>query len=103
MTSINSARVIDPSDLIVILGAYLSESRSQPQGPDNFTIRKYRRQSLATVVDPVIACVNILRRAHILAIPKNEPVGKFRKSKGRNDCLPAKYHLTNNSTRCLAY
>ena len=57
----------------------------------NFTVRKYRRQSLAPVVDPVIACSNILQRAHILAIPKNEPVGKFRKSKGRNDCLPATY------------
>jgi hypothetical protein len=61
---------------------------------DNLTIRKYRRQPSAPF-DPIIACINILRRASLLAILKHEPLGQFRNYlKGRNDCLRAT-HVTN--------
>jgi hypothetical protein len=61
---------------------------------DNFTIRKYCHQPSAPF-DPIIACINILRRASLLAIPKHEALGQFRNYlKGRNDCLRAT-HVTN--------
>jgi len=47
---------------------------------NNFTIRKYRRIPAAPF-DPVIAAVNILRRAFLLQIPSHEPVGQFRNPK----------------------
>jgi hypothetical protein len=60
---------------------------------DNFTIRKYCRQPSAPF-DPFIACINILRRANLLAIPKHEPMGQFRNYlQGQTDCLKA-MHVT---------
>jgi len=43
----------------------------------NFTIRKYTRLPGAQF-DPVIAAINIIRRAHILSIPTSEPIGQYR-------------------------
>jgi hypothetical protein len=44
---------------------------------DDFTIRKFRRIPNAPF-DPIIATINIIRRAHILAIPAHEPLGQCR-------------------------
>ena len=44
---------------------------------NNFTIRKYTRLPGATF-DPVVASINIIRRAHILGIPLHEPLGQYR-------------------------
>lgn len=44
---------------------------------ENFTIRKFRRITDAPF-DPIIATVNIIRRAHLLHIPPPEPLGQFR-------------------------
>lgn len=61
---------------------------------DNFTTWKYCRQPSAPF-DPIIACVNILHQANLLAIPKHKPLGQFRNYlKGQNDCLKAT-HVTN--------
>ena len=46
---------------------------------DNFTIRKYCRIPSAPF-DPVLATINIIRRAHLLSIPAHEPLGQFRRS-----------------------
>ena len=42
----------------------------------NFTIRKYRR-IIGAPFDPVQVCINIMRRAAILRIPANEPLGQY--------------------------
>jgi hypothetical protein len=44
----------------------------------NFTIRKYTRLP-GVPFDPVVAAVNIIRRAKILGVPSHEPLGQFRK------------------------
>jgi hypothetical protein len=43
----------------------------------NFTIRKYNRIPHAPF-DPVIAAINIIRRAHLLCIPCHAPLGQYR-------------------------
>ena len=43
----------------------------------NLTIRKYTRL-LSAPFDPVVTAINIIRRAHILGIPPNEPLGQYR-------------------------
>jgi hypothetical protein len=48
---------------------------------DNFTIRKYCRIQDAPF-DPVLAAINIIRRAHLLQIPSHEPLGQFRRPQG---------------------
>jgi hypothetical protein len=71
---------------------------------DNFTIWKYRRQP-SPPFDPIIACINILRRTNLLAIPKHEPLSQFRNFlQGRTDCLKAT-HVTAimRLACCLAY
>ena len=70
---------------------------------DNFTVRKYRRQPSAPF-DPIIACVNILRRAHLLSIPPHEPLGQFRNLQGGVDCLRATHVTSIMRMACrLAY
>jgi hypothetical protein len=44
---------------------------------NNFTIRKYKRLPDAPF-DPVIVAINIIRRAHLLCIPPQEPLGQYR-------------------------
>ena len=44
----------------------------------NFTIRKYTRLPGAKF-DPVLSAINIIRRAHILAVSPHEPLGQYRK------------------------
>jgi len=43
----------------------------------NFTIRKYTRLPDMNF-DPVIAAINIIRRAHLLNVLPNEPLGQYR-------------------------
>jgi hypothetical protein len=52
----------------------------------NFTIRKYKRIPTAAF-DPVLAVINILRRAHIMKIPSHEPLGQYRTLSGSDRCL----------------
>jgi hypothetical protein len=70
----------------------------------NFTIRKYLRQPQAPF-DPVIASINILRRAYLLEIPIHEPVGQFRlPGHSKNSHLCDKHvRDTMRMACCLAY
>ena len=52
----------------------------------NFTIRKYTRLPGATF-DPVVAAINIIRRAHIMSIPLDEPLGQFRNIGSKTNSL----------------
>jgi hypothetical protein len=54
---------------------------------NNFTIRKYKRLPGAPF-DPVIVAINIMRRAHLLCIPPDEPLGQYRlPNKSQNSML----------------
>ena len=57
----------------------------------NFSIRKYMRIPGA-MFDPVVASVNIIRRARALSIPLNEPLAQYRNKKGTRSCLHD-YHV----------
>ena len=47
------------------------------KSPENFTIRKYKRQR-GSLLCPVTAGLSILRRADVLGIPAAYPIGAFR-------------------------
>jgi hypothetical protein len=71
---------------------------------NNFTIRKYTRLPDAPF-DPVIAAINIIRRAHILGVLPTEPLRQF-----RNLGSSANSYIHDNDIRnhlrlscCLAY
>jgi hypothetical protein len=70
---------------------------------NNFTIRKYWRQPQAPF-DPVIAAINILRRAYLLEIPAHEPLGQFRNpsSSALNSQL-CDHHVRDTMACKLAY
>ena len=53
----------------------------------NFSIRRFRRLPPGSPADPVVAGINIIRRAHFLGVPANEPLGQCRTPKGKRICL----------------
>jgi hypothetical protein len=61
----------------------------------NFTIRKYTRL-LGAAFDPVVASINIIRRAHILGIPPDEPLGQFRALGSSVNSLLQDSHVRDN-------
>jgi hypothetical protein len=70
-----------PHDQVAVLHAKHEVSAIQirfryDKSKDNFTIRKFRSLD-HPFFDPVDAGVSILRRAHLLGVPANEPLGVF--------------------------
>ena len=70
----------------------------------NFSIRKYTRLPTADF-DPVIAAINIIRRAHILQIPSTEPLGQFRNPSQSDNSMLKDTHVRDHLRMacCLAY
>jgi hypothetical protein len=70
----------------------------------NFTIRKYTRL-IGVPFDPVVAAINIIRRAHILGIPPHEPLGQFRNRGSSTNSFLQDTHVRNHLRMacCLAY
>jgi hypothetical protein len=62
---------------------------------NNFTIRKYTRLPGAPF-DPVVAAINIVRRAHILAVPPQEPLGQFRNLGSSINSMLLDSHVRNH-------
>ena len=71
---------------------------------NNFTIRKYTRLP-EMQFGPVIAAINIIRRAHILGIPPNEPLGQYRALGSSSNSLLQDSHVRDHLRMacCLAY
>jgi hypothetical protein len=61
----------------------------------NFTIRKYTRL-IGVPFDPVVAAINIIRRAHILGIPPHEPLGQFRNRGSSTNSFLQDTHVRNH-------
>jgi hypothetical protein len=70
----------------------------------NFSIRKYCRLPNAAF-DPVIAAINIVRRAHALQLPSNEPLGQYRHPSRSDNSMLKDTHVRDHLRMacCLAY
>ena len=68
--------LVDPSRAF-----YVQVRFRYDKGPDNFLLRKWRRVD-SSFLCPVKAIISILRRARMLRIPANEPLGAFRSVEG---------------------
>jgi hypothetical protein len=55
--------------------------------------------------DPVVAGINIVRRAYILAVPPHEPLGQFQNIGSSTNSMLMDSHVRNNLRLacCLAY
>jgi hypothetical protein len=70
----------------------------------NFSIRKYTRLPQAAF-DPVIAAINIIRRAHALQVPLLEPLGQYRQPSRSENSMLKDTHVRDHLRMacCLAY
>jgi hypothetical protein len=70
----------------------------------NFSIRKYTRLPKADF-DPVIAAINIIRRAHLLQLPSLKPLGQFRNPTHSDNSMLKDSHVRDHLRMacCLAY
>lgn len=59
------------------LAAYVHVRFRYDKSVNNFTIRKFKRQS-GSILCPVKAVLSILRRADMLGVPENFPIGVYR-------------------------
>ena len=62
---------------------------------NNFTIRKYTCLP-GMRFDPVIAAINIIRRAHLLGIPLSEPLGQYRAMSSSANSLLQDSHVRDH-------
>jgi hypothetical protein len=61
----------------------------------NFTIRKYTGLP-GMSFDPVIAAINIIRRAYLLGVPPDEPLGQYRAITSSTNSLLRDYDIRDN-------
>jgi hypothetical protein len=62
---------------------------------NNFTIRKYQRLP-GMSFDPVIAAINIVRRAHLIGVLPDEPLGQYRKIGSSTNSLLRDHDIRDN-------
>ena len=53
---------------------------------NNFTIRRYQHTE-SFLLSPVFAAINVIRRARLLHIPPNEPIGQAKSKSGSITCV----------------
>jgi hypothetical protein len=61
----------------------------------NFTVRKYTRLP-GMSFDPVIAAINVIRRACLLGVPQDEPLGQHRAITSSTNSLLCDYDIRDN-------
>ena len=74
LIKINHDHCLSPSQALIIYEVHIRFRYDK--STTNFSVRKYRRISTAPF-DPVRSAINIIKRALIIQIPKNEPIGQY--------------------------